>query len=216
VRKSSPGRKIARRARTLDERQAKERAILDAALAIFVEQGFASARLDDVAERAGVAKGTLYLYFESKQALFEALVRTGIAAPVDAMRERILASDAPIETVLRLLFGFFSKEVLGTERRDIVRLILTEAPRFPAIAELYHREVVMKGIALLRHVLARSRERGGPASVELESFPHLVIAPALVALVWKSVFEPFAPLDADALFGAHLQLLLRAMETSQP
>jgi AcrR family transcriptional regulator len=204
--------KRATRARSDDERQAKREVILGAALDIFVEQGFTPARLDDVAKRAGVAKGTLYLYFDSKQALFEALIRAGIAGPVEAMRDRLAASEAPAETLLRMLFAFLSKELLGTRRKDILRLVITEAHRFPAIAELYHREVIAKGIAVLRHIARRAVERGEFHGDEVARFPHLVIAPALVAVIWKSLFERFDPLDVDALFEAHLAVLLRAMK----
>src|SRR5437764_9461610 len=112
-------RRITARARNDDERQAKMQAILDAALDVFVEEGFTQARLDEVARRAGVAKGTLYLYFDSKQAMFEALIRSGIARPIEAMRERILAAEGSTEALLKLLFGFIAREVLGTRRRDI-------------------------------------------------------------------------------------------------
>ena len=203
---------MAHRARTEVERNAKMQAIFDAALDIFVQDGFAQARLEDVAKRARVAKGTLYLYFDSKQALFEALVRSGIAKPVEGLRTRILAADGSTETLLRMLFGFLSREVLATRRKDILRLILTEAHRFPVIAALYHQEVVAKGLLALRHIARRAVERGEFHGDEIERFPHLVIAPALVAVVWKGLFEQFEPLDVEALFEAHIALILRAMK----
>jgi AcrR family transcriptional regulator len=211
----SPAERSAR-ARNADERQAKRDAILDAALDIFVEQGFTPARLDDVAKRAGVAKGTLYLYFPSKQALFEALIRAGIAGPVEAMRARLTESDASTEVLLRMLFAFLSKELLGTRRKDILRLVITEAHRFPDIAEIYHREVIAKGIAALRHIGERAVARGEFHGDEIVRFPHLLIAPALVAVIWKSLFERLDPLDVDALFDAHLAVILRAMKGEQP
>src|ERR671910_186909 len=107
---------VARRGRSEGERENKLRAILDAALDVFAEKGFADTRLDDVAARAGVAKGTIYLYVESKQALFEALVRSGIAVPIEAIEQRVAKLDLPIEAVLRMIFGFIRQEVLGTRR----------------------------------------------------------------------------------------------------
>src|SRR3954454_5247589 len=95
----------AQRARSEEARQAKLQAILDAALDVFADKGFADARLDDVAARAGVAKGTLYLYAESKQALFEALVRTGIVAPLAAIEAQVLALDTSAEATARPLRG---------------------------------------------------------------------------------------------------------------
>lgn len=203
---------VARRARSEEERQAKLRAILDAALDVFAEKGFADTRLDDVAARAGVAKGTIYLYVESKQALFEALVRSGIAGPLAAIEAHILALDAPAETMLRMAFAALRREILETRRKEIIRLVLAEAGRFPDIAAFYHREVVSRGMALLRRVAERAVERGEFRSDELARFPQLAIAPALVALLWAGLFERFEPLDAEALFDAHLTLLMRALK----
>ncbi len=205
---------IARRARSEEERQAKLQTILDAALDVFAEKGFADTRLDDVAARAGVAKGTIYLYVESKQALFEALVRSGIAAPLAAIEAQVLALDAPAETMLRMLFTALRREVLQTRRKEIVRLVLAEAGRFPDIAAFYHREVVGRGAALLRRVAQRAVERGEFRSDELVRFPQLAIAPALVALLWANLFERFEPLDGEAMLDAHLTLLMRALKGS--
>src|SRR5215211_1902980 len=113
-----------RRARNDADRQAKEKAILDAALDVFAERGFAEARLADVAARAGVAKGTIYLYFASKEALFEALIRTGIAAPIAALSAELAGQDHPFETILRALFARLRTEILGTRKREIIRLVL--------------------------------------------------------------------------------------------
>jgi len=205
-----------RRARNEEARQAKLQAILDAALDVFAEKGFADARLDDVAARAGVAKGTLYLYAESKQALFEALVRSGIVAPLAAIERQVLALDAPAEAMLRALFAALRREVLETRRKEIVRLVIAEAGRFPDVAAFYHREVVGRGMALLRGIAERAVERGEFRSDELVRFPQLAIAPALVALLWANLFERFEPLDAEAMLDAHLGLLLRALKGSEP
>jgi len=206
----------ARRARSEEARQAKLQAILDAALDVFAEKGFADARLEDVAARAGVAKGTLYLYAESKQALFEALVRSGIVAPLAAIEAQVLALDAPAEAMLRALFAALRREVLETGRKEIVRLVIAEAGRFPDVAMFYHREVVGRGMTLLRRVAERAVERGEFRSDELVRFPQLAIAPAIVALLWANLFERFEPLDAEAMLDAHLGLLLRALKGDGP
>jgi AcrR family transcriptional regulator len=204
----------ARRARNEEARQAKLQAILDAALDVFAEKGFADARLEDVAARAGVAKGTLYLYAESKQALFEALVQSGIVAPLVAIEAQVLALDAPAEMMLRALFAALRREVLETRRKEIVRLVIAEAGRFPDVAAFYYREVVGRGMTLLRGVAERAVERGEFRSDELVRFPQLAIAPALVALLWANLFERFEPLDAEAMLDAHLGLLMRALKGS--
>lgn len=205
-----------RPARNDEARQERVEAILAAALDVFSEKGFAPARLEDVAARAGIAKGTIYLYFPSKEALFEALIRSGIAAPIAAMEARLLALDGSTEVLLRALFAWLRQEVLGTRRVEIARLVLSEAPRFPELARLYHEEVVSRGLRLVRRIAERARERGEFGSGEIEAFPHLVIAPALVALLWTASFERFEPLDVEGLFGAHVDLLLRASRAGAP
>ena len=111
-----------------DERRA---AILDAALDVFAENGFAAARLDDVAQKAGVAKGTLYLYFPDKEALFEDLLR-GVASPV-LDRFAALSADTtiPAGVMLERILEVFASQIIGTKRERLVRLIITEGPRFP-------------------------------------------------------------------------------------
>src|SRR3954466_3990794 len=102
------------RARSDADRQAKERVILDAALDVFGERGFAEARLEDVASRAGVAKGTIYLYFASKGGVFEALTRTGVGAPIAAVGAELGGQELPFETILRTIFARLRTEILGT------------------------------------------------------------------------------------------------------
>ena len=199
-------------ARSEEDRQAKLERILDAALDVFAEKGFADARLDDVAARAGVAKGTVYLYVPSKQALFEALIRSGIAVPIETIEQRVARLDLPIEAVLRMIFGFIRQEVLGTRRHEIARLVITEAGRFPEIAEFYHREVVSRGMRMLRDVAERAAARGEIRSDELARFPQLAMAPALVAILWANLFQRIDPIDVEAMLEAHLRLLMRALK----
>ncbi|MFL5004588.1 MAG: TetR/AcrR family transcriptional regulator [Microvirga sp.] len=198
-----------RRVRSDAERQAKERAILDAALDVFAESGFAPARLEEVAARAGVAKGTIYLYFPSKQALFEALIRTGIGEPIEAAGAEAAALDLPFEAVVRGLFARMRHQILATRRKEIIRLVIAESGRFPELAEFYYREVVARGMALLRAAAERAVAQGELSSDELARFPQLVVAPGLVAFLWATLFERFETLDAEAMLEAHLALLLR-------
>ena len=201
-----------RRARNEDDREARLQAILDAALDVFSEKGYAATRLEDVAARAGVAKGTIYLYVPSKQALFEALIRSAIALPIEALDQRIAALDVPAEMMLRTLFAWMRREVLGTRRKEIARLVLSEAGRFPEIAEFYHREVISRGLGILRRIAETAVARGEFRSDALARFPQLAIAPAVVAIIWGGLFERFEPLDVEGLFEAHLELLMRALK----
>jgi hypothetical protein len=105
---------------------------------------------------------------------------------------------------------------LGTRQKEIVRLLISEAGRFPEIAELYYREVIIRGLRVLRTVAERGMARGELKSDELARFPQLVVAPGLVALIWTHLFDRFEPLDVEAMFEAHLALLMRGLKGGAP
>jgi hypothetical protein len=144
--------------------------------------------------------------------LFEALIRSGIAVPIESIEQRVARLDLPLEAVLRMIFGFIRQEVLGTRRQEIARLVITEAGRFPEIAEFYHREVVSRGVRLLRGVAERAAARGEIRSDELARFPQLAMAPALLAILWANLFNRFDPLDVEGMLEAHIRLLMRALK----
>ena len=185
----------------------RRQAIIEAALDVFAAEGFAAARLDEVAEKAGVAKGTIYLFFEDKDDLFEQLLISAVA-PVLAKVE-VLAKEPlmPLNDLLAALFSFFRAEVLGTKRREVIRLVLTEGRRFPRIAEFYHREVISKGLALIGGMARQAHKRGELPSDDLASFPHLVFAPLVMSLLWDGLFSKSEALDVEGLFAAHRRVL---------
>jgi AcrR family transcriptional regulator len=194
-----------------ERRAARREVILAAALDEFADRGFAGARLEDVARRAGVAKGTIYLYFRDKEELFQELVRAALS-PFVATIEGALSLDMPLRVVCDRLAGSFAREVLGTRRKDIVRLVLTEGRRFPKVAKFYYHEVPERAFAAVRALVQRGIARGEIADNTLAKFPQLVIAPAIVAVVWEGLFDRFEPLDAEALLRAHFDLLFKAIE----
>jgi AcrR family transcriptional regulator len=197
--------KPARAART--QRQSKRReAILAAALEQFASSGFAAARLDDVARRAGVAKGTIYLYFRDKESLFQELVRTMIGPIVGALEAAPLA-DLSARAVAETIAEIFLREVFATRRKDVIRLIIAEGPRFPKLAEIYYHEVIERVTAAMRALMQRAVARGELPHDALARFPQLLIAPALVAVVWTSLFDRFSPLDVRELLAAHIDLI---------
>jgi AcrR family transcriptional regulator len=191
------------RAGRRNERRAE---ILSAALDEFAACGFAQARLDDVARRAGVAKGTIYLYFRDKQSLFQELVRTMLSPLVGAIAAAPL-EDLPIRAVVEMIVDVFVNEIYGTPRQDVIRLIISEGPRFPKLAEFYYGEVIARVLPVVRARLALAAERGEIAHDALARFPQLLVAPALMAILWGSLFGRFAPLDVRELMRAHLDLL---------
>jgi len=193
-------------ARKKETRTERRDAILDAALAEFAAQGFAATRLDDIARRAAVAKGTLYLYFRDKESLFKELVRSRLSPLVGAIRTAA-ARDLSVRAVVELILNVFLTEIYGTGRKDIIRLIISEGPRFPELAEFYHREVIARVLPLLRRRLRQAVKSGELRQDALVRFPQLLVAPALVAILWSALFGRFYPLDARAFLRAHLEVL---------
>ena len=195
--------------RAADRRQA----IFDAALDEFTERGYAATRLDDVARRAGVAKGTIYLHFKDKQALFQELVRAALL-PLIGRLATAPAAGGSVRAVLESFAENFVREVVATRRSAIVRLILAEGPRFPDIADFYYREVVSRGLAGMRALIELGIARGEIRQPGLKDFPQIVVAPAMVAVIWQGLFARHAPLDATAMLRVHLDLIFGERRTA--
>jgi len=207
----APPKPAANRAERAAERRG---AIIEAAMDEFIARGFAATRLDDVARRAGVAKGTIYLHFKDKEALFEELIRTAIVPLVN----RLAAGPPPVGGSVRdMIEGFanvFIREVATTRRGDIIRLIVAEGPRFPDIADFYYREVVSRGLAGMRALIELGVARGEIRQENLARFPQILVAPAIVAVIWQSLFARHAPLDAIEMFRVHLDLIFGERRTT--
>src|SRR5664280_1858932 len=189
------------------ERSAARRdAILAAALEEFSARGFEATRLDDVARRAGIAKGTIYLYFRDKESLFQELIRT-MLTPIVGSIEALGAADLPINVLAERLVDVFVREVYETRRKDVIRLMIAEGRRFPKLAEFYYREVLSRIIAAMRAILRRAAARG-EVPESLAEFPQIIVAPGLVAIIWSGLFERFEPLDVRKMMKAHVEMLL--------
>jgi AcrR family transcriptional regulator len=181
-------------------------AIIAAGLDEFTARGFAATRLDDVAKRAGVAKGTIYLHFEDKEALFQELVRTALV-PLIGNLTAMPAAGGSVREILERFAEAFVRDVAETKRGDIVRLIMAEGTRFPSLADFYFREVVSRGLAGMRKLIEYGIARGEIRNERLADFPQIVVAPAMVAVMWQGLFGRHAPLDAVAMLKVHLDLI---------
>ena len=197
------------------ERAAERRgAIIEAAMDEFIARGFAATRLDDVARRAGVAKGTIYLHFKDKESMFEELIRTAIVPLLNRLDVGPPPAGGSVRDMIEGLVRTFIHEVTTTRRGDIVRLIVAEGPRFPAIADFYYREVVSKGLAGMRAAISLGIARGEIKHKDLAQFPQILIAPAMIAVIWQSLFARHAPLDANEMFRVHLDLIFGERRTT--
>jgi AcrR family transcriptional regulator len=191
-----------------DRRIERREAILAAALDEFSSQGFAAARLEDVAKRAGVAKGTIYLYFRDKEALFQELIRT-MLTPVVGSVEALRDADVPLHALSDRMVDLFVREIFSTKRGEVIRLMIAEGRRFPKLAEFYYREVLSRIFAAIRTLLERAAARG-EVSPALAQFPQLLAAPGLVAVIWAGLFERYEPLDVRGMLKAYFSILFGA------
>ena len=198
-----------RRGRPPQEGKERRQTILEAALEEFSARGFAATRLDDVARRAGIAKGTIYLYFRDKESLFQELVRA-MVTPITGAIKAAAMRELPVRVLIELILDTFVNEIYGTRRKDVLRLIITEGARFPELAEFYYHEVIARVLPPVRERLRLAAKRGELANDALARFPQLLVAPALTAIIWSGLFERFAPLDVRELMRAHLELLFGA------
>jgi AcrR family transcriptional regulator len=188
-------------------------AIVEAAMDEFIARGFAATRLDDIAKRAGVAKGTIYLHFKDKESMFEELVRT-VIVPVVTRLNALPPPTGSVRDLIEMFAGNFLKEVIGTRRGDLVRLIVAEGPRFPAVADFYYREVVSRGMAGMRALIELGIARGEIQEKDLARYPQIMIAPAMIAVIWQSLFARHAPLDAQDMLRVHLDLIFGERRTT--
>ncbi len=199
-----------------DPKAGKVNDIVAAALEEFFLQGFAATRLDAIAERAGIGKGTIYLYFDSKEALFEAAVRS-IVAPIFEQAERFaVAPQGSAADMLRRMIRTFYEQVVATERRRILRLLIAEGPRFPRLVSFYHREVVTRGMAGLRGILRYGIARGEFRADLPIDYPQVIVGPALVGAIWHLLFAELEPLDIDGLCNAHVDVILKGLMAHKP
>lgn len=198
-------------------KDARPSEVLAAALAAFAEKGFAGARLDDIARRAGVSKGTLYLYFPGKEELFKAVVREGLVSPLAAVREALDAfAGSSAELLRRFILGWW--DLVGNTRlAGLPKLMIAEAANFPDIARFYLDEVLLPAHAITARLVARGVDSGEFRPVDTDKTAILITAPFISISAWRHGFdhamqqEMPALTDGRALLEAHIDMLIRGL-----
>ena len=198
-----------RRARRKEDRPGE---IIAAALHLFSERGYAATKLEDVATAAGIGKGTIYLYFPTKEHLFRAVVRQAVLPNLDAVAAMVADPNLSASDILRAMADRFL-QLLDTDLTAIPKLVLAESGNFPALAQFYAEEVVYKGMALIRGVLARGIERGEFRPIDLDGALPLFSSPLLLLALWKNSLgrHTHIHLDARKIVATHLDVLLRGL-----
>lgn len=171
-------------------KQARPAELLDAALSLFVEKGFAAARVEEVAARAGVSKGTLFLYFPSKEDLFKEVIRQNIAGRLVEWNAQFESFAGSTAEMLATAMQQWWDQLGATKASGIIKLVLSEARNFPEIAVFYQREVIEPGHNLMRRVLKRGMDQGEFRTVNLDYAIYSVVAPMIFLIMWKHSMGP--------------------------
>jgi AcrR family transcriptional regulator len=187
--------------------------ILAAALEVFAARGFQAARLEEVAKRAGVSKGALYLYFETKADLFRAVVTDAISPNIERVKA-VAAADLPLEQVVRMALPMLARQVVSDRRiTGVVKLVIAESRNHPELAAIWRDTVVEPGVALISGLIAKAQARGEVRPGDPRLFAFGLMGPMVLSMVWRETFEPVGaePVDVVALAEQHVETVLRGM-----
>lgn len=202
-------------ARRERRKEARPGELLDAALELFVEKGFAATRVEEVAARAGVSKGTLFLYFPSKEALFKALVRETISGRFTEWNEELTQYPGSSAALVRDCLHLWWQRIGMTKASGITKLVMSEAGMFPEIAAFYQQEVIGPGHDLLKRILQRGIASGEFRPMALDYAVYSLIAPMIFLLMWQHALAPCCPanqqIEPQAFIDSQLDLLLGGM-----
>lgn len=194
-------------------KEARPGELLDAALDLFVEKGFAATRAEEVAARAGVSKGTLFLYFPSKEELFKAVVRENIAGRFGEWNKEFEAFEGSTADMVRFFMHAWWERIGATRASGITKLIISEARNFPDLAAFYQQDVIRPGTELIRRILQRGMDRGEFRQMDLDYAVFNIVAPMIFLIMMKHSLGACVPqdypLDPERYVNSQLETLLR-------
>jgi AcrR family transcriptional regulator len=190
--------------------EARPAEIVQAAYQVFSEKGFAAARLDDIAQRAGVSKGALYLYFANKQEIFEAVVKDAVAPNIGAIEQMALAFPGTFEQLIRMVAPRIADVAASANIGKVLKMVVGESGNFPEIARIWHDDVVARGVGLMTALIKRAQERGEVRAGDPRNFAVSIISPMLVGVIFRETFVPVGAkaFDIPALMQQHLDTVL--------
>ncbi|MGA7673489.1 MAG: TetR/AcrR family transcriptional regulator [Rhizomicrobium sp.] len=195
-------------------KQARPGEILDAALNVFAEKGYAAARMEDIATRAGVTKGTIYLYFPSKEDVFKSLARLHVGDTIANAAEQARAYEGSARDFLAMLFGIVGAKIQQGQVAVLPKIIIAESGNFPELARFWRTEVIDKVLGLLATVVARGVARGELRDLPPDYVARLCVSPVVMSIIWRTVIAPtdLVPFDYQKFLSIHLDVLLKGLE----
>jgi len=191
----------------------RPREICGAALEVFSEKGFASAKLEEIARRAGVSKGTLYLYFKDKEDLFRAVVRDTVAPNIDVVRSMVEGTDLAFADVIHVLLPRFAVIASQVRVGAVAKMVIGESRNFPELAKVWHDEVVSKALGMISGLVERAQANGEVRSGDPRLHAFTLMGPMMMGLLWRETLQPAggAPLDLEALAKQHADTVLAGL-----
>jgi AcrR family transcriptional regulator len=194
-------------------KQQRPAEIIEAAVEEFARRGFAATRLEDVAERAGVTKGTVYFYFKDKEELFKAAARSSLIPVVGEIEGLDASFEGSAEALLRAHYRVvYAKLVKSLRARQILRLLIAEGPQFPELVEFYYSEIISRGFATLKRVIERGVACGEFRRTRVADFPQVVFGPVLAAMIWTFLLAEKHPIDLERYAQVHVDLILNGLK----
>ena len=193
--------------------EARPGEIVQAALEVFAEKGFAAARLDDIARQAGVSKGALYLYFETKEELFRAVVREAVAPNLDMVEAMLAQATLPFPDLLRLLFARIVMVIGVSKMGAVAKLVIGESRNFPELARVWHDEVVSRALTAISGAIAAAQARGEVRAGDPRFHAFSIMGPVLTGVIWRETFTPVgAPaIDLETLVRQHAETVIAGL-----
>ncbi|MEL6608020.1 MAG: TetR/AcrR family transcriptional regulator [Pseudomonadota bacterium] len=197
--------------RTRRRKAARPGEIVAAGIEEFAEHGFERARLDRIAAKAGIAKGTIYLYFPSKEALFLAAVEEHVISVMAENELTLQTFEGSTEDLLRVSLKSAYAKMLSPENQAVMRILISESHRLPDMAQTYHDMAIKRGSALLAGLVERGIARGELRESAATQTPELLIAPIMFACLHNMTFQHIDPLDIDEYFEGHIEMIMRGI-----
>ena len=194
-------------------KEARPGEIVSAALAVFSERGFAGAKMEEIAERAGLSKAALYLYFPSKEEVFRAVVRQAVAPNIEGLRETVLAAQVPFPSLVGMLLARLAHLATILPIGSVAKMVIGESRNFPELAKVWHDDVVQKGVGLLSSLIQQRQAAGELREGDPRIHAFSIMGPMLIGVIWRETFTPVggAEVDLAALARQHAETVARGL-----
>ncbi len=192
--------------------------IIAAALGVFTEKGFAGARMEEIAKRAGVSKGTLYLYFATKEDMFRAVVREVVAPNLETVRAAMESADLPFATIVRAFLPRFAELVTTVPVGAVAKMVIGESRNFPKLAKVWHDDVIQKAVGLIAGMVERAQAKGEVRPGDPRTHAFSILGPMMIGVLWRETFTPIGGADPDlpAIARQHAETILGGLLIEEP